>query len=368
MRKSFKYRIYPSAAQKTILNKTLVECQILYNHLLSERTISWEQHKKSLSLYQQQKTFTLLKSQRPSLDIVYSQVLQNVSVRVDLAFKSFFRRCRSGEKPGYPRRKINTYDSITYTQLNNGSFKLFQKKIHLSKIGDIGIKQHRNLEGIPKTCTVSRTATGKWYVGISCEVESKPLPQNKSVVGIDLGLKSFAVLSDSTRISNPRFFKEEENNLAKAQRSFSKQRKRTRGYKKKKRVVARIHERIKNKRHNFCHQESSKIIKKYGTICVEDLNTKKMLEEKKFSKSISDAAWSLFLSCLSYKAESADRTFVKINPAYTTQTCSCCGHRQQMPLNERIFRCEKCGLVIGRDLNAAINIKRAGLCSLANTA
>lgn len=367
MRKTFKYRIYPSKKQASSLENTLEECRWLYNHFLAERKNAWEQHKQSVSLYDQHATLTSLKAQRSSLSSVYSQVLQNVGVRIDLAFKAFFRRCKSGEKPGYPRfRGKGWYDSFTYPQCpkTGAPFKFSDDEhIKLAKIGVVRLKKHRKLLGTMKTCTVKRSSTDKWYVCISCEdVPAKTLKANKKRIGIDVGLSSFATLSSGESIDNPRFFKQEERALAKAQRKHSKKK-----TKKTRKVIARVHERIKHGREDFCHKQAKALVDKYGLICFEDLSIKNMIvkgKKPKLSKSISDAAWGLFLNLLSFKAESAGRTAVKVNPAYTTQDCSECGNRQVMKLSDRQYECPVCGLSIDRDLNAAKNILSVGLHTL----
>jgi putative transposase len=361
--KSFKYRLYPTKAQRTKMNHILDECQILYNHFLSERTLAWERKKEHVSLYDQIGTIPSLKKQRPSLKEVYAQSLQDVATRVDLAFKAFFRRCKSGEKPGYPRRKNDTYDSFRYPQFypKGCPFQFVENnRIKLAKVGNIKARIDRPIQGMPKNCTVRRTSTGKWFVSISCAVEDQPLPVNKLEVGIDLGLSAFATMSDGSRIANPRFFKKEQAALAKAQRRFEKQKKGSVARRKAKKVVARVHERIRNKRIDFCHQESRKVVNKYGIICVEDLSVNRLLEERKYSKSIADAAWGMFLGFTSYKAESAGRRVVQVDPRNTSQICSNCGEIVKKSLSERIHRCT-CGYVEDRDVNAARNILQRAL-------
>jgi len=347
----------------------LEECRWLYNALLEERKTLWETKKQSTTVFQQQKsTKTLLKTHK-GFNGVHSQVIQNVAIRIDLAFKAFFRRCKSGEKPGYPRFKgEGQCHSFTYPQ-NNGAFKLVKNNhIKLSKVGNVKIKYHREFEGTPKTCTVSKTPTGKWFVCISCDdVKPQTLKPNKLEIGIDMGLKTFATLSDNNKISSPNFFKHEEHALAKAQRKLKKQKKATSERQRAKKVVARVHERVANKRSDFCHKKSLKIVRKYGIICVEDLNIKNMIVKGKFprlAKSILDSSWGLFLDLLCFKAESAGRTAVKVNPAYTSRDCSACGTRKALKLSERTYSCKACGMSIDRDLNAAKNILTVGLHSL----
>jgi len=363
MDKMFQYRIYPTKQQVTKLTATLEECRWVYNHLLEKRKESYEQTGKGLSCYQQQATYPLLKQERPSLTCVHSQVLQNVAVRVDLAMQAFFRRCKSGETAGYPRFKgYGRYDSFTFPQ--SGFSLTHDNRVSLSKIGAVKMVYHRPLKGRIKTCTIHKSSTGKWYVCLSVECEPQRLPSIDMSVGIDVGLKTFATLSDGTEIDNPTFFRKEEQALAKVQRKHSKLAKGTPERKKHRKVVARVHERVAFRRDNFTHQESRSIVDTYGFICVEDLHVNRMVHNHCLAKSIQDAAWSGFFDKLSSKAEEAGRTFVKVNPAYTSQDCSRCHHRQKMPLSERTYQCPCCFLVIDRDLNAALNIKALGLYSV----
>jgi len=361
MRKMFQYRVYPTKKQLHKLNETLEECRWLYNHLLEKRKETYEQTGKGLSLYGQQATFPIVKQERPSLDRVHSQVLQNVAVRVDLAFKAFFRRCKEGASdPGFPRFKgKGRYDSFTFLQ--SGFSITHDNRVVISKVGAIKMVYHRPLRGKVKTCTIHRSSTGKWYVSFSVECEPERLPENPEQVGIDVGLKTFATLSDGTEIENPRFFRKEEKALAKVQRKHSKLAKGTPERRKHRKVVARVHERIAFRRENFTHQHSRQIVNVHGVICVEDLHVNRMTHNHCLAKSIADASWSAFFAQLSSKAEEAGRAFVKVNPAYTSQTCSRCGHRQKMPLDVRIFDCPCCHAHLDRDLNAALNIRALGL-------
>ncbi len=363
MLKTYKYRLFPTKKQQTIFYKTLEECCWLYNHFLEERKISWKKDKKNISCFDQCNSIPTLKKEKPFLSSVYSQVLQNVAVRVDLAFKAFFRRVKAGGKPGYPRFKgRGWYDSITYSQTG---FKIENDTLNLSKIGSIKIKLHRQLSGKIKTCIIRRQA-GKWYACLSCEVKIKPLGKSKNVVGIDVGLSHFATLSTGEIVVNPRFFKVDEKALAKAQRKLSKQTKKSLERKKSKKVVARIHEKIGNRRNNFCHQEARKIVNRFGIICIEDLSINKIKENnfRSINRSIGDVAWGQFAQYLSYKAENAGRQIVKVNPAFTSQDCSKCGYRQAKKLPDRVHHCSNCGFKIDRDHNASLNILALGLQSI----
>src|SRR6266480_1689853 len=363
MRKMFQYRIYPTRKQVHKLNETLDECRWLYNHLLEKRKHAYAHTGKGLSCYEQQSTYPILKQERPTLECVHSQVLQNVAVRIDLAFKAFFRRCKASENPGFPRfRGRDRYDSFTFPQ--SGFSLTRDDRVTLSKIGSVKMVYHRPMKGKIKTCTVQRSSTGKWSVSFSCECEPERLPEAPSQIGIDVGLKTFATLSNGEEIANPRFFRKEEKALAKVQRKHAQLAKGTPERRKHRKVVARVHERIAFRRDNFTHQESRQIVDRFGMICVEDLHVNRMVHHPCLAKSITDASWSAFFAQLSSKAEEAGRTWVKVNPAYTSQDCSRCHHRQAMPLGARVYHCPCCLLAIDRDLNAALNIKALGLQSV----
>jgi putative transposase len=220
--KTFQYRLYPTAAQERQLTATLDQCRWLYNHLLEERKKAWEERQESLSYVDQANTLPVLKAERPSLAAVHSQVLQNVAVRIDLAFKAFFRRVKAGETPGYPRfRGTERYDSFCSPQAPSGC-RLNGDRLTLSGIGTVKVVLHRPFEGRPKTVCVRRSPTGKWYVTIAGEWEPTPLPASPEHVGIDVGLFSFATLSAAETLENPRFFRQEEAALARAQRLHAK--------------------------------------------------------------------------------------------------------------------------------------------------
>jgi putative transposase len=366
--KTFKYRLYPTKQQQRLLDAQLEECRWLSNHLLAERRDAWEQRQESVRLYDQQATLPAVKAARPSLAGVHSQVLQNVAVRLDLAFQAFFRRVKLGEKPGYARfRGTRRYDSITFPQVPVGCrLETDERRIRVANVGQIKLVLHRPLEGTPKTATISRSSTGKWSVCFSCEcVEPAPLPQTAEQVGIDVGVKMFATLSDGQEITNPRFFRQEEQALAKAQRRLSREEKGTAERAARRKVVARVHERIAWRRGDFTHQHSRRIVNTFDLIAVEDLSVNRMVHNHCLAKSIHDAAWSQFASLLSYKAAWAGRRYVAANPAYTSQDCSQCGHRKtDLTLADRTYICSCCGVVMDRDLNASLNILGVGLHTL----
>ena len=365
--RTYKYRIYPTKAQETILKSMLEECRWLYNKILETRKNSYEQDGKSLRLYDTQNMIPTWKDERPSLKSVHSLVLQQVNIRVDLAFKAFFRRVKAGETPGYPRFKgYGRYDSMTFTQYGNG-VKIVDGKLSISKLGSIKLVLHRDLIGIPKTVCISRSATGKWFACVSCVTEEDMLPDNYESIGIDLGLSTFATFSDGDKIENPRFFKKEQDALAKAQRLLNKEAIGTPERTKRRKVVSRIYERITNKRTNFAHQESRKLVNRYGVIIAEKLSVVDMMSNhtqvfgNKLNKSIADVAWSQFVQFTTYKAEDAGRLFLQVDPRNTSKMCSCCGSIVTKDLSIRTHSCYTCGLVTDRDHNAALNILALGL-------
>ncbi len=449
VRKTFKYRLYPNKQQQRLLEQQLEECRWLYNHLLAERRAAWEERRESLRLYDQHATLPALKAERPTLAGVQSQILQNVAVRIDLAFKAFFRRCAAGETPGYPRfRGKGRYDSITFPQVPVGCrLDMDARHLRMMNIGQLRLPRmnaggsdplplscfrlrdprftvrrglrpyravsggpstgrarwlrwhrccdhsgqpprenaihplaqakglsggeavkvilHRPLEGVPKSATIRRSRTGKWYVSFSCEcTEPSPLQKTGHQVGIDVGLKTFAALSTGEDIANPRFFCQEEKALAKAQRCLSKAEQGTPERAERRKVVARVYERVAWRRGDFSHQHSRHIVDSFDVIAVEDLAVNRMTHHHCLAKSIHDAAWSQFADLLSYKAAWAGRRYVAVNPAYTSQDCSQCGHRQTLPLSDRIYPCPCCGVVLDRDFNASLNILGVGLHTL----
>lgn len=341
----------------------------VYNEVLATRKRAWEERQETVGLYDTINLLPQWKAEHPSLKIVHSQVLQNACVRVDLAFKAFFRRVKAGENPGYPRFKgQGRYDSLTYPQYGNGA-RLEGRQLILSKIGSIKVALHRPVDGTIKTVTIRRNATGKWFVSFSVEIEPQPQPVPESTVGIDVRLEQFATLPTGEQIATPRFFRTGERALAKAQRTLSKVEKGTPERRKRRKVVAHIHERVANRRRNFAHQEARKIVRRFGTICLEDLNTRGMLRNHCLAKSIhpsgvSDAAWDQFAQIVTSKVGEAGGRVVQVDPRNTSRRCSRWGQVVAKDLSTRAHQWRVCGLIINRDLNAAINILAIGLDSI----
>jgi putative transposase len=355
MRKTYKYRLYPSKVQEAKLLATLDVCRILYNSCLVDRKNHYESTGKGMSRIRQQEILAADKKRVLLLGEVHSQVLQDVLFRVERSFQGFFRRLadKSG-KVGYPRFKSEgRYDSITYPQ--EPGFRIEDGKLKLSKIGHLKIKMHRQIVGQVKTCIISKDGN-HWYACFSVEYELEKRPVPTGATGIDVGLKSFATLSDGTEITNPRHLCKAEAKLKRVQRSLSR---RERGGANRKKItltVANLHRKVRNQRLDFHHKETRKIVNNFGLIVAEGLKIRNMVRNRHLSKSISDAGWGCFINILAYKAEEAGCQFEKVSPQYTSVNCSQCGEPAPKTLSVRIHRCPTCGLVMDRDQNAAINI------------
>jgi putative transposase len=365
--KTFNYRIYLTRGQRRILERQLEECRWVYNETLAYRKRAYEEEQRNATWYETKRLLPDWKDIRPSLKNVYAQVLQNVTQRVDLAFQAFFRRVREGAaEVGFPRFKgKGRYDSITYPQYGNG-VRLDGERLILSKVGAVHVVLHRPLEGTPKTATITHSRTGKWYVSFSCETEVHPLPPANAMVGVDLGLASFATLSNGEQVENPRFYRRDEADLKRVQRrkDAAKNVQSRHENAKQKAILAKIHERIANRRLDFAHKHSRELIEHYQVIVFEELAPQAMGKSCGMRKSILDVAWSQFISMTIGKAAEAGRTVVLVDPRNTSKQCSHCGELVAKTLSDRTHACPNCGLVMDRDRNAAINILHRGLQNL----
>ncbi len=370
---TYKYRLFPTQAQRESLQSILDACRFVYNKALETRKNAWENEGKSISKYD---TITLIphwKAEHEWLKDGHAQAMQEALTRLDLAFRAFFRRVKAGEKevggvPSGPRfRAFDRYDSFTYPQEKGNWAFLDNGRVRLSKIGNVKIKLHRSMMGEAKTLTVQRDALGNWYACFSCIVEPRPLPPTDRVVGIDVGLTHFATLSNGSQIDNPRFFRKDEAALALVQRRLAKETKGTPQYRHRKRAINHVHQRIANRRKDFAHKLSRKLINEYQLIAFEDLNITGMMAPRGYpnhrgmNKSIGDVAWHQFVQYATYKAEEADRGVVLVDPRNTTKLCSRCGEIVPKKLSVRVHVCPKCDLILNRDHNAALNILARGL-------
>jgi putative transposase len=299
-----------------------------------------------------------IENERPALARVYSQVIRETLKRVDLAFQHFFRRVKQDQIPGFPRfRSRARYDSFTYSQ---SGFKLDQrtKRLQLSKIGKVRVFLSRPIEGEIKTCTIKREADG-WYVIFAVEEkQDEPTVLAPEVtIGVDVGLKTFAHLSNDETIDNPKFYREAEASLKMAQRRVSRRKKGSRRRRKAVRLLAKKHQHIARKRRDHHFKEAKKLVLRFRVIKFEDLQVKNLVKNHHLAKSISDAGWAQFISITAHKAEEAGGGVEVVNPSGTSMRCSGCGQKHRMPLEIRVYRCSNCGLIIDRDHNAGINIR-----------
>ncbi len=361
-RKTFKFRLYPNHQQQLRLTQTLDVCRELYNAGLQERIEAWK-NRTPVQVFEQINQLPDIKEIRPDVAGVFSQVLQDTLRRLDQAYQGFFARVKRGQKAGFPRFKGgNRYDSFTYPQ---SGFKL-NGKLQLSKIGNIKIKPHRDIEGHIKTLTIRREA-GNWYACFCVEYAPQAWAANSDSIGLDMGLESFATRSDSKTIPNHKFYKKAQAKLRRAQRKVARRKnKKSKRRRKAILLLQKAHQHLGNQRKDFQHKEACKLVRNFGTIVVEDLHVKGLWGGM-LSKAVHDVGWSSFIAKLRYKAENAGRQLIEVDPRYTSQECPQCHAIAKQPLSERVNRCA-CGLRIGRDHAAALVILGRGLRLQASTA
>src|SRR5216683_3118008 len=358
MRRMFKYRAYPTPTQAQALHEQVNEACRLYNGALDERRSAWRLNGISLGYYDQANQLKEIRA-AGAVGIANFSACQEVLRRVNKSFGSFFARVKAGEKQvGYPRfRSRFRYDSLTWPSWGDGCALRASGRLYLQGVGDLKLKWHRPLpaDATIKTVTAKRAA-GRWYVCVSVQLpEPEPLPVSQLAVGVDVGLTTFAVCSDGSEIANPRYFRAAERRLRLAQRKLARRKKRSRRRLKARQELARVHIHVANQRRDFHHKSALALVRDYGRIAVEELNITG-LAGSMLAKSVHDAGWSQFVSILSNKAACAGRTLVKVNPAGTTQRCSACGEHVPKTLAQRVHDCRACGLVLARDLNAALNV------------
>ena len=366
--KAYKFRLYPSAEQEERLNEQLELCRELYNSLLLERRYAYRGSKKSLTYNHQQNEIPELKNTFDEYRNIHSQVLQDVVRRADRAYQNFYRRIREKkqgvkQKAGFPRLKgKGRYRSLTYPQ---SGFTLMENgHLRLSKIGAIRMFMHREIEGEIKTLNISHDGSGKWYASFSVKQESVTIQPEKTgnSIGIDAGLLHLLAMSDGTVVNPPKFLKKGEKRIKKAQRNLSRKKKGSNNQKKAKISLSKQHQKVKNQREDFAHKLSNQMVQNNDLMAFESLNITGMMKNHHLAKSIADASWGTILQFTTYKADSAGKEVVMVDPGNTSRTCSNCGYRkQELKLSRRVFRCDHCGFEIDRDLNAAINIHNRAL-------
>ncbi len=357
MIRTFNYPLHPTGDQVVVLSAWLRQCQQLYNAALQERISSWRKLGKSITRYDQQKSLTIIRSEDPEVKEVPALILRSALHRLDLAYKAFFRRVKSGAgKAGFPRyRSWDRYDSFGL----EGPTTIEPSRVKIPKLGWIKFNEYRPIRGKILDVKVRRSGL-KWTVSFQVDLGQAPAKvAPTSCVGIDVGLTHFATLSTGEHIPNPRFYQQGQDLLARRQRALASKSRGSNNRRKAKRLVAKAHSSIKNQRLNHARHVAKELVNRFDVIAFEDLNIKGMTHGN-LGKSINDAGWGVLLQVITCKAEEAGKWAIGVDPRGTSQRCSSCSEVVKKDLSQRQHMCPKCGLVIDRDHNAGINISTLG--------
>lgn len=362
--KAYKVRLYPNDEQQIFFAKSFGCSRFIWNKMLGDKIEYYQEHKTELknTPAQYKKEFEWLKE-------VDSLALANVQQNLRAAYSKFFKGS------GFPKfKKKGIKDSYT-TNNQKGTVAITKDTVKLPKIGHIKAKFPDKINGLIKSATISRNPSGKYFVSILVETIVSELPKTQSNIGIDLGLTDFIVLSDGSRVANPKFLSKLQSKLAREQKILAKRREvakadqrklsESSNYQKQKLKVAKVYEKISNARKDFLNKLSFNIIKNHDVIAIEDLNVKGMVKNHKLAKAISDSSWSTFTTMLAYKAEWYGKALIKVDRWYpSSKTCSGCAHlltKAELPLSVRTWNCPTCLQQNDRDINASINILNEGL-------
>lgn len=373
---SCEFRMYPNDSQKELLAKHFGHCRWFYNYALNKRIRTYEATKKTISRFDLSSDLPKLKLDENTkwLKEVNSQSLQATLLHLDVAYKKFFTK--SG---GFPKFK-NKHSKQSFEIPENLKVDFELGVVIIPKFKEpIKTKFHRTFEGQIKTCSIKKSNTGKYFISILVEdgkeLPTKPEIRKETSIGIDVGIKSFLVTSDGEEVSNPRFLIQSQHKLKKIQRSFSRKMKLkkkgeslSKNAEKQKLRLQLLHEHVTNQRKDWLHKLTTRLIRENQTICVEDLNVKGMMKNRKLSKSIADAGWGSFFTMLKYKSEWYGRNILTIGRFEpSSKTCSNCGYiKPDLTLKDRTWLCPTCNEIHDRDINASINIKNIALDNIEN--
>jgi len=364
--KAYKFRIYPNKEQQVLFAKTFGCVRLVYNHWLDRKIKQYEDDKTTLTYASCAKELAEMKKKDEYLFLqeVDSISLQQSLRHLDTAFQNFFKQ----PKTGFPRFKSKKYNQNSYsTVCINGNISISNGYLKLPKIGQVKLKQHRNIPSnyTLRSVTVSQTPSGKYYTSILFEYENQVQKQEMyDFLGLDFSMHELYKDSNGNEPAYPRYYRQAEKRLKREQRKLSKMQKGSKNRDKQRIKVAKLHEKVANQRKDFLHKQSRQITNAYDCVCVEDLDMKAMSQSLNFGKSVSDNGWGMFVTFLKYKLEEQGKKLVKVDKFFaSSQTCSICGYvnKETKNLSIRAWDCPECGTHHDRDLNAAINIRNEGM-------